>query len=222
MKNLLSISFILLVFISLSGCTKKTARQVRTDTLSSPAYVFYMLSDLNAGDIDVYVDNVLRGKITAPLAKKPGDCFDEHALVVTQKPGNYLLKAYSSGGKQWTANLSFNEGQCNYFEFKSDNTDDQAKCYESLEGTWRRANDARVPNSAGMIVEFANGKGIITSVPDGVDFYKKGMVKWVLFNSKNCRIYDLTTAGSHYNHFVHFPDANTFVINNEIMYVREN
>jgi|GEM_PF-5621853 len=221
MKKLTSIAILLIISVVMFRCSK-TPRSVETSNKTSGSYVFYTRSDLKAGKINVYIDDVLMGQVSKYYPNAPITCDAGLSLTIEQQPGTHTYRAVGETGVTWTGSVDFVSGKCANYELNAGNADTvYTPCINNMDGTWRRINDAEVLGAEGMIVEFKNGSGVITYVPVNTGNFKVGDVKWNYYDFDNCRISTRLTNGSYSSRDIKFFNKDHIRINYSVEYVRE-
>jgi PKD repeat protein len=83
-------------------------------------YTFFIKSDLKVGNIDVTVNNVLRGTISQYHIN--GVTCGQGNVNVALPAGNYAFSAKAGDGTTWSDNITFEKGACKAYELTKSTT----------------------------------------------------------------------------------------------------
>lgn len=154
-------------------------------TVPDEASLLTVTTTGGTGDVDLYVRQGQAPTASAYDCESAGGDNEETCELELPAAGTWyiLLEAFEDySGVTLTATVSTG-------------SDQPAVCGGTqgadLVGDWRRAGDFGAPNAAGMLVQHANGEGVIVENP-GTGF-AIGEVKWYGFDPSACTIQSLFT-----------------------------
>lgn len=189
-------------------------------------WIVWIKEDLGVGTIDVYLSGQFKGKIDTYYPDGVlcnGTAYDVMVTPEISAQTQYLgVTAKSTDGTEWAWNLAFVPGACSTMELTHSNAVIVNNQCKPLDGTWVRQSEGTSPGTTGMIVTFANGQGIITSVGTNSPGYAPGQVIWKNLDFANCKLDDLHMPSNTYSTgYIDFTGGNQFSINNIVTYKRQ-
>lgn len=193
-------------------------------------HIFWVRSDLGVGQIKVYLDDEYWGRINTYYSSGV-ECYRENSaynLTLSEYVGKnlyYDFKAVAENGSTWEWVVTFEPGKCVSNELTPQNASIFVQNCNSLDGTWIRQNNNGLLGTTGMIINFSNGQGIITSVDSNEGGFKAGHVKWRNFDITKCTMEDLVTpspsAPTYTKTGISFTDPNNMYVTGGVHYKKQ-
>ncbi len=183
--------------------------------------------DSGFGEIAITLDKggtIDHYKIMTELSGTPncvgGNPYEADIKEYSQNNKIYILNATADNGLNWRKEIKFRDGYCDHLELTASNADLQSlACTYSLDGKWKRMNDAGTSGTKGIELLYINDTGYVTYSGPYTN-YTVGTKKLCGFKNSDCTILNYISGYGYATHTIKFINGNNFIINDQILYKR--